>query len=141
VRTGVLGVKPGGRYAVPVVHRHSRIDQRQRGFFCDSFDRRRRCYWIGKRRSLDHFGTMDAETGAVEAPTVTFTLTAAGDNFWTDAADVLTPTTNFGAAYSHALRPLRPRRTPGTTQPRLHQSAMASQGFSSSLACCLVQGS
>jgi PEP-CTERM motif len=51
----------------------------------------------------DHFGTFSAESSAVEAPTVTFTLTATGGNFWTDAADVLTPTTNYATAYGHGF--------------------------------------
>jgi hypothetical protein len=52
---------------------------------------------------FDQFGTMTAETGAVKAPTVTFTLTATDDNSWADAAAVLTPTTNFNAIYGHGF--------------------------------------
>ncbi len=51
----------------------------------------------------DHFGNMNVWTGAVKSGTVTFTLTAADSYFWTNAADVLTPTTGYGAAYSHGF--------------------------------------
>jgi hypothetical protein len=51
----------------------------------------------------DHFGTFSDETGAVDAHTLTFTLIATNGNSWTDAADVLTPTTNFAAAYGHGF--------------------------------------
>ena len=54
--------------------------------------------------SEDHFGTFDLGSAANEGDfTVTFTLTATGSNFWTDAADVLTPTTGYGAAYGHGF--------------------------------------
>jgi hypothetical protein len=36
-------------------------------------------------------------------PTVTFMLTADDGFSWTDAADVLMPTTGYGAAYSHGF--------------------------------------
>ena len=52
---------------------------------------------------FDQFGTMTVGTGAVKAPTVTFTLTATDDNSWADAAAVLTPTTNFNAIYGHGF--------------------------------------
>jgi hypothetical protein len=54
--------------------------------------------------SEDRFGTMTNGTGAVQGfSTVTFTLTALGTNFWTGAANVLTPTTNFDPAYGHGF--------------------------------------
>ena len=54
--------------------------------------------------SEDHFGTFNLGSAANEGhSTVTFTLTATGSNFWTDAADVLTPTTGYGAAYGHGF--------------------------------------
>ena len=54
--------------------------------------------------SEDHFGTMTNGTGSEGGfSTVTFTLTALGSNFWTDAADVLTPTTGYAAAYGHGF--------------------------------------
>lgn len=52
---------------------------------------------------FDEFGTMSVGTGAFEAPTVTFTLTATDDTSWADAAAVLTPTTNFAAIYGHGF--------------------------------------
>jgi len=51
----------------------------------------------------DHFGNMNTWTGAVQAPTVTFTLTTAGGFFWTGAANVLMPTVGYGAAYSQGF--------------------------------------
>jgi hypothetical protein len=54
--------------------------------------------------SEDHFGPFDLGTGGGGPySTVTFTLTAATGYSWTDAADVLTPTTGYGAAYSHGF--------------------------------------
>src|ERR1700690_782786 len=41
----------------------------------------------------DHFGNMNTWTGAVQAPTVTFTLTALNGFDWTNAASVLMATT------------------------------------------------
>jgi len=49
------------------------------------------------------WGTFDESNSANTAGTITYTLTATGSNFWTDAADVLTPTTGFAAAYSHGF--------------------------------------
>jgi hypothetical protein len=52
----------------------------------------------------DHFGTMDLETGGGSSShTIVIDLTAEGTNTWADAADVLTPTTGYGAAYSHGF--------------------------------------
>ena len=51
----------------------------------------------------DHFGNMNTWTGAVQAPTVTFTLTALNGFSWTTAAAVLMATTGYGAAYSHGF--------------------------------------
>jgi hypothetical protein len=51
----------------------------------------------------DHFGDMNTWTGAVQAPTITFTLTADNGFSWTDAADVLMPTTGYAAAYGHGF--------------------------------------
>ncbi len=45
---------------------------------------------------------MSLETGAQKFPTITITLTGTGTS-WADAADVLTPTTSFGAAYSQGF--------------------------------------
>lgn len=52
---------------------------------------------------FDQFGTMTVGTGAVEAPTVTFFLTATDGTSWADAAAVLTPTTNFNPIYGHGF--------------------------------------
>jgi hypothetical protein len=52
----------------------------------------------------DHFGTMNLETGGgSSATTITISLTAEDGNSWADAADVLTPTTGFGKAYSQGF--------------------------------------
>lgn len=53
----------------------------------------------------DSFGTMSLESGNVSgATTFTFTLTAEGTNSWTDAADVLIPTTGYSTTYyTHGL--------------------------------------
>jgi hypothetical protein len=51
----------------------------------------------------DQFGTFTSETGAAQAHTLTFTLTALNGFFWTDAANVLTPTTNFSSFYGHGF--------------------------------------
>ena len=51
----------------------------------------------------DHFGDMNTWTGAVKAPTVTFTLTALNGFDWTSAADVLMATTGYGAAYGQGF--------------------------------------
>jgi hypothetical protein len=52
----------------------------------------------------DHFGTMNLETGGgSSATTITISLTAEDGNSWADAADVLTPTTGYGKAYSHGF--------------------------------------
>jgi hypothetical protein len=54
--------------------------------------------------SEDHFGTMDLGTAANEGDVDVFLyLTATGSNSWLDAAAVLTPTTGYGAAYSHGF--------------------------------------
>jgi hypothetical protein len=51
----------------------------------------------------DHFGNMNTFTGATEAHTVAFTLTAVNGFSWTNAANVLMPTVGFGAAYSQGF--------------------------------------
>jgi hypothetical protein len=51
----------------------------------------------------DQFGTFSAESSANTAHTITFTLAATGGNFWLDAADVLTPTTNESSFYGHGF--------------------------------------
>lgn len=51
----------------------------------------------------DHFGDMNTWTGAVKAPTVTFTLTALNGFDWTSAASVLMATTGYGAAYGQGF--------------------------------------
>ena len=51
----------------------------------------------------DHFGNMNTWTGAVQDPTVTFTLTAHNGFTWADPTSVLMLTTGFGAAYSHGF--------------------------------------
>jgi hypothetical protein len=53
--------------------------------------------------SEDHFGTMDVETGAVSASTITIDLTADDGTTWATAAGVLIPTTGFGTAYGHGI--------------------------------------
>jgi hypothetical protein len=53
--------------------------------------------------SEDHFGTMDLETSAVAAHTITVDLTAEDGNTWATAAAVLTPTTGYGSAYSQGF--------------------------------------
>jgi PEP-CTERM motif len=53
--------------------------------------------------SEDHFGTMDLETSAVGAQTITIDLTAEGGNSWASAAAVVTPTTGYGSAYSQGF--------------------------------------
>jgi hypothetical protein len=53
--------------------------------------------------SEDHFGTFDLGTGATKEATVTFTLTAEDGFSWTDAANVLTPTTGYYAGYGHGF--------------------------------------
>jgi hypothetical protein len=51
----------------------------------------------------DQFGTFTSETGGTPAHTLTFTLTALNGFFWTDEANVLTPTTNFSSFYGHGF--------------------------------------
>jgi hypothetical protein len=51
----------------------------------------------------DHFGDMNTWTGAVQAATITFTLTALNSFSWTDAAAVLKSTTGYGAAYGQGF--------------------------------------
>lgn len=54
--------------------------------------------------SEDHFGTMNEGTAANEGYTdVYLYLTATGSTTWADAADVLIPTTGYGAAYSQGF--------------------------------------
>lgn len=52
---------------------------------------------------FDLFGTMNLGTSANTASTITFTLAALNGLFWTDAANVLTNTTNFAASYGHGF--------------------------------------
>jgi len=65
----------------------------------------------------DHFGNMNTWTGAVQAPTVTFTLTANNGFSWTDAADVLMPTTGYGAAYSQGFEAVTAGQDAGYFRP------------------------
>ncbi len=76
----------------------------------------------------DHFGTFSAETGAVKSPTVTFTLTATDGNFWTDAANVLTPTTNFAAIYGHGFEAVTAAQDAGEFVPAPEPSTLALLG-------------
>jgi hypothetical protein len=54
-------------------------------------------------QSEDHFGNMNTWSSNNTAGTVTFTLTAVSPFSWTDAADVLMPTTGFDAHYGHGF--------------------------------------
>lgn len=65
----------------------------------------------------DHFGDMNTWTGAVKAPTVTFTLTADNGFDWTSAASVLMPTTGFGAAYGQGFEAVTAAQFAGTATP------------------------
>ena len=51
----------------------------------------------------DHFGNMNTWTGAVQAPTVTFTLTAHNAFSWSTAASVLMPTVGYAPVYGHGF--------------------------------------
>ena len=51
----------------------------------------------------DHFGNMNTWTGAVQAPVVTFTLTAQNGFAWATAASVLMLTTGFASVYGHGF--------------------------------------
>ena len=66
----------------------------------------------------DHFGLMNMGTGAVQAPIVTFTLTAVNGFAWATAASVLTPTTQqVGAAYGHGFMAATHEQYAGTFSP------------------------
>lgn len=65
----------------------------------------------------DHFGNMNTWTGAVKYPTLTFYLTALNGLTWSDAADVLMPTTGYGAAYSQGFEAVTAQQYAGFYVP------------------------
>lgn len=79
-------------------------------------------------QSEDHFGNMNTWTGSVEAPTVTFTLTAENGFSWTDAANVLMPTTGYGAAYSQGFEAVTAAQDAGYYQPVPEPASLALVG-------------
>ena len=79
---------------------------------------------------FDQFGTMTVGTGAVKAPTVTFTLTATDDNSWADAAAVLTPTTNYNPIYGHGFEAETATSDAGFFTPVPEPSSLALFGAS-----------